>query len=199
MTSGLEIIPTLSNNLMDPVLQEPNQKIQNALDHLKVELSGIRAGRANPSLVENIPVDAYGSKMKLMEVGTISAPQPTLLTIQVWDASLVESIVKAIQEANLGLNPSNDGQMVRLPLPPLTEERRQEFVKLTHQKLEEVKVSIRQIRQDSRNSWMQEKDNGSISEDEFFRREKLLQELVDKKTAEAEVVAKAKQEELTQI
>lgn len=184
---------------MDPVLTEPNQKIQNALDHLKMELSGIRAGRANPSLVENIPVDAYGSKMKLVELGTIAAPQPTLLTIQVWDASLVEGVVKAIQEANLGLNPSNDGQMIRLALPPLTEERRQEFVKLTHTKLEGAKVEIRQIRQDARQEWMRLKDSNEISEDEFFRREKILQELVDKKIAEADESAKVKETELIEI
>ena len=184
---------------MDPILSEPNQKIQSALDHLKMELSGIRAGRANPSLVENISVDAYGAKMKLMEVGTISTPQPTLLTIQVWDVSLVESVIKAIQEANLGLNPASDGQMIRLPLPQLTEERRQEFVKLTHSKVENARVEIRQIRQDSRNSWMQEKDSGEVSEDEFFRREKLLQELVDKKIGEVEEMGKKKEGELVEI
>ena len=184
---------------MDPVLTEPNQKIQNTLDHLKMELSGIRAGRASPSLVENIPVDAYGAKMKLMELGTISAPQPTLLTIQVWDISLVEKAVKAIQEANLGLNPSNEGNLIRLPIPVLTQERREEFVKLTHQKLEEAKVTLRQTRQESRNSWMKEKDAGTISEDEFFRREKILQELIDKKIVEAEELAKVKERELLEI
>ena len=184
---------------MDPILNEPNQKIQNTLDHLKMELSGIRAGRASPSLVENIPVDAYGAKMKLMEVGTISAPQPTLLTIQVWDVSLVEKALKAIQEANLGLNPASDGQIVRIPLPQLTEERRQEFVKLTHSKMENAKVEVRQIRQDARQDWMKSKDSGEISEDEFFRREKLLQELVDKKTLELEELAKVKERELLEI
>jgi len=184
---------------MDPFLIEPNQKIEAALEHFKMELSGIRAGRANPSLVENIPVEAYGSKMKLMEVGTISAPQPTLLTIQVWDVSLIDSVIKAIQEANLSLNPASDGQMIRLPLPQLTEERRQEFVKLTHLKVENARVEIRQIRQDSRNSWMSEKEAGTISEDEFFRREKLLQELVDKKITEAEELGKKKEEELLEI
>ncbi len=182
---------------MDPILQEPNQKIEQALEHFKGELSGIRAGRANPSLIENIPVDAYGSKMKLMEVGTIAAPQPTLLTIQVWDISLIEAVIKAIQEANLGLNPGNDGQTIRLVLPALTEERRQEFVKLTHLKLENARVEIRQIRQDIRQVWEKEKD--TIGEDELFRREKLLQELIDKKIAEIEDMAKVKEEELMEI
>lgn len=184
---------------MDPVLIEPNKKIEAALEHFQGELAGIRAGRANPALVENIPVEAYGSRMKLMEVGTIAAPQPTLLTIQVWDISLVNSVIKAIQEANLGLNPASDGQLVRLPLPPLTEERREEFIKLVHQKIEQTRVEIRQIRQEGRNEWMKNKDSGEISEDEFFRREKLLQELVDKSIEQIEEMGKAKEQELLEI
>lgn len=184
---------------MDPILNEPNKKIEAALEHFQGELAGIRAGRANPALVENISVEAYGSKMKLMEVGTISAPQPTLLTIQVWDAGLTENVIKAIQEANLGLNPASDGQFVRLPLPPLTEERREEFVKLVHQKIENVRVEIRQVRQDSRNEWIKNKETGEISDDEFFRREKLLQELVDKTIVQVEEMGKAKEQELLEI
>jgi ribosome recycling factor len=184
---------------MDPNLVEPNQKFEDAINHLQQELSGIRAGRANPALVENIPVEAYGAKMKLQEVGTISAPQPTLLTIQVWDASLVSNVVKAIQEANLGLNPSDDGQVVRLPLPALTEERRQEFVKLTHSKIEEAKVQLRQVRQESRQVWEKSKESGEISEDELFRREKLLQDLIDKKTEEIDEMGQKKEADLMEI
>jgi ribosome recycling factor len=184
---------------MDPVLTQPNQKISDSLDHFKMELSAIRAGRATPSLVENITVEAYGARMKMVEVGTIGAPQPSLLTIQVWDAGLVQAVIKAIQESNLGLNPSNEGNVVRLPIPPLTEERRLEYVKLVHHKLEEAKVSIRSVRQDVRSTWQKEKEDGNISEDEFFRREKLLQELVDKKTLEADELAKAKEQELMEL
>ena len=164
-----------------------------------MELAGIRAGRANPALIENIPVDAYGSKMKLVELGTITAPQPTLLVVQVWDAGLVNSVVKAILEENLGLNPATDGQLVRLSIPPLTKERRQEFVKLTHQKLEVARVEVRQIRQDTRQTWIHQKESGEISEDELFRREKLLQELVDKNMEEVEEIGKGKEEELLEI
>lgn len=184
---------------MDPVLNEPNKKIEDALISLKMELSSIRAGRANPSLIENIPVESYGTKMKLVELGTITAPQPSLLTIQVWDAGLVTAAIKALQEANLGLNPATDGQLIRLPIPPLTQERRQEFVKLTHQKLEEAKVEVRQIRQESRQTWVHQTQAAEISEDELFRREKLLQELIDKKMLEVEEMGKLKEEELTQI
>ena len=184
---------------MDPILNKSSEKIEQAIHHFKVEITGIRAGRANPGLIENIPVEAYGGQMKMIEVGNISAPQPTLLTIQVWDASILQNVIKAIQEANLGLNPSNEGTLIRLPIPPLTSERREEFIKLLHQKMEQVRVEIRQIRQDFRNEWKKNSDEGQFGEDEFFRREKLLQELIDKKIVEIEELGKAKQEELSEI
>lgn len=184
---------------MDPILNKVNEKIETVLHHFKVEIAGIRAGRANPALIENIPVSVYGSNMKLMEVGNISAPQPTLLTVSVWDVSILDKVIKAIQEANLGLNPSNEGTLIRLPIPPLTAERREEFIKLLHQKKEEAHVSIRQIRHDFRNGWKKESEEGVFGEDEFFRRERILQELVDKKVVEIEELGKAKEEELTQI
>lgn len=184
---------------MDSVLVGPNEKIEAATHHFKVEIAGIRAGRANPALIENIPVNAYGSNMKLMEVGNIAVPQPSLLTVQVWDESILDKVIKAIQEANLGLNPSNEGSLIRLPIPPLTAERREEFIKLLHQKQEEAIVSIRGVRQDSRNEWKKMEEDGEFGEDEFFRREKILQELIDKKVKEIEELTKAKAEELTQI
>lgn len=184
---------------MDPVLNPVIEKIETALYHFRVEIAGIRAGRANPALIENIPVEAYGTKMKLMEVGNISAPQPTLLTVHVWDASILQNVLKGIMEANLGLNPSNDGTLIRLPIPPLTSERRAEFIKILHQKIEEAKVSIRQIRQDFRSEWKKQSDEGKFGEDEFFRREKILQELIDKKILEIDSLGKTKTAELTQI
>ncbi|MBI2086309.1 ribosome recycling factor [Candidatus Daviesbacteria bacterium] len=184
---------------MDSVLAQPNEKIEATIHHFKMDLAGIRAGRANPSLIENIPVSVYGSSMKLNEVGNISAPQPSLLTVQVWDVSVLNDVIKAIQQANLGLNPSNEGTLIRLPIPPLTAERREEFIKIVHQKVEEVHVAIRQIRQDIRNEWKKASEEGQFGEDEFFRREKILQELIDKKIVEIESLGKAKKEELTQI
>lgn len=184
---------------MDPVLSEAEQKIQGSMDHLKRELSSIRAGRANPSLVEDVPVIVYGSRMKLMEVGTISAPQPSLLTVQVWDASIVNDVLKAIQEAQLGLNPSTEGNVIRLPIPPLTEDRRQEFIKIVHQKMEQARVEIRQTRQDFRQQWKKGQEAGEFGEDEFFRREKILQEHIDKVTLEIESLGKVKEEELMQV
>ncbi|OGE24416.1 ribosome recycling factor, partial [Candidatus Daviesbacteria bacterium RIFCSPHIGHO2_01_FULL_38_8] len=155
---------------MDQEIQEASSRIDDALNHLKRELSSIRAGRANPSLIEEVPVSAYGTKMKLMELGSITAPQPSLLTIQVWDAALVNEIQKAILEANLGLNPAVEGQTVRLPIPPLTEERRQEFVKLSRKHGEDTKIEIRQIRADVRTALQKAKEAGEISEDELNRK-----------------------------
>jgi ribosome recycling factor len=184
---------------MDPELIDFAKKIQDSLDHLKKELAAIRAGRANPSLLEEIPINAYGAQMKLMEVGTISSPQPSLLTVQVWDASITKDVEKAIMTANLGLNPSTEGQVVRVPIPPLTEERRQEFVKVAHSKGEEAKISVRQHRQDQKDEWVRAKAAGEISEDELYRREKLMQDIVDKANMETESLVKQKEIDLMQI
>lgn len=184
---------------MDPQLVEFATNIQNALDHLKKELSSIRAGRANPSLLEEIPINAYGAQMKLVEVGTISAPQPSLLTVLVWDAGLTKDVEKAITTAQLGLNPSTEGQTVRVPIPPLTEERRREFVKIAHVKGEEAKISIRQHRQEQKDEWAKAETSGEIGEDELFRREKLMQEIVDKANTEADSLVKEKEESLMQV
>lgn len=185
--------------MMESFLNEVNLKIQAALDHLKRDLSTIRAGRANPSLVEEISVNVYGSRMKLVELGTISAPQPSLLTVQIWDASVVGDVLKALQEANLGLNPSAEGQVIRLPIPPLTAERREEFIKLAHGKMEEAKVELRQIRQEAREDWGKLQEDGEFGEDELDRRYKLLQEMVDKASGTVDEMGKAKEEELTQL
>lgn len=184
---------------MDLFLQEVNQRIQGTLDHLKRELASIRAGRANPTFIEEIPVNVYGSRMKLLEVGTISAPQPNLLIVQVWDATIVQDIVKAIQEAALGLNPSYEGQMIRLSIPPLTTERREEFIKLVRQKMEQARVEIRQIRQSAREEWEKEEEEGEFGEDEMERRGKLLQEQINKTSEQIEEIGKSKEEELREV
>ncbi|MCL5409484.1 MAG: ribosome recycling factor [Patescibacteria group bacterium] len=184
---------------MDLVLTEANTRIQNAIEHLKRELSAIRAGRASPNLVEDVPVNVYGGKMKLVEVGTISAPQPQLITVQVWDASVVQDVVKSIQESNLGLNPSFEGQTVRLPIPPLTAERREEYIKLAHQKMEQVKIEVRQVRQEIREDWERQQDSGDFGEDEFDRRAKLLQDQIERAVDMIEQLTKQKEEELSQV
>lgn len=184
---------------MEPFLQEANQRIDNALVHLQKDLSSIRAGRGNPSLIEEVPVNVYGSRMKLVEVGTISSPQPSLLQVSVWDASIVKDVEKAILEANIGLNPAIDGQTIRLPIPPLTEERREEYIKLAYQKGEQARIEIRQIRQEERSKWDKEKDAGGFGEDELERREKLLQVLIEKVSTQIEELVKAKEAVLKEL
>jgi ribosome recycling factor len=184
---------------MEQFLTEANNKFSATLDHLRKELSSVRAGRANPSLIEEMPVDAYGTKMKLMEIASIAAPQPSLLAITVWDPGLVKSTEKAILESTLGLTPNTDGQTIRLNIPPLSEERRLEFVKVAHAKGEDARIAIRQIRGDERDAWEKAKESGEIGEDELFRREKLLQDLVDKVSAQVAEFVKLKEEELTTL
>lgn len=184
---------------MEPFIQEANNKFASTIEHLSRELAGIRAGRANPALIENLTVEAYGSQMKLVELGTIAAPQPSLLTISVWDPSVTKAIEKSILESTLGLTPAVDGQTIRINIPPLSDERRQEFVRVAHQKGEEARIAIRQIRGDERQKWQSAKESGEISEDELFRREKLLQDQVDRVSTEVEELVKAKQAELTTL
>lgn len=184
---------------METFLQPVNEKLIHTLEHLKKELASIRAGRANPSLIEEMPIEAYGGRMKLMELGTITAPQTSMLQIQVWDNDVVKTIEKAIQESSLGLTPNTEGQIIRLPIPPLSAERRQEFIKIAHQKGEECRIAIRQIRGDERSAWEKLKTDGEIGEDELFRREKMLQDLLDKVTDQISELVKVKESELTQI
>jgi len=184
---------------MDPSVQDANEKIQLALDYLRKELSGIRAGRANPQLLEDIPVQAYGTTMKLVEVGTISAPQPTLLTVTAWDGSVIQDIEKAIRNANLGLNPAVDGTTIRVPIPSLTEERRAEYVKISKNKGEETKVEIRKVRQEQRADWDEDKKAGVIGEDEHGRLEKQLQDVVDKCSAMVDEMVREKEQDLMQV
>lgn len=184
---------------MDLVLTDAAERFTDAINHLKVELSAIRAGKANPSLVENIPVSAYGAEMRLVELGSITVPQPTLLVVTVWDPSIIIDVQKAILEANLGINPNIDGQTVRLPIPPLTEERRLEFVKLSHQKGEQAKVEIRQVRADIRATWEKAAEAKEFGEDELDRREKLLQDMVNNFIGQIDALVKDKEAELTTL
>lgn len=184
---------------MDPILIEVNQKIQASLDHFKHELSTIRAGRANPALIENIPIEVYDTKLKLNEVGSIAAPAQNLLVVQIWDAGVMQNVIKAIQEANIGLNPSFEGQLIRLPVPPLTSERREELIKFIHQKKEELKINLRKIRQEIKEGWEDEKKAGKIGEDELERRLKILQEILDKSSAKLDELGKNKEAELSEL
>lgn len=186
---------------MDQRLPEVQEKMQKAVEILRADFSSIRTGRATPSLVENIVVSAYGGgqKLKVMEMGTITVPDPRTLIIQPWDQTVVNEIVKGILEANIGLTPVIDGAIIRITFPPLTEERRQEYVKLLKQKLEAGRVMIRQIRHDKMAEIKRMFENDEITEDDRKRLEEELQHLTDKFIAAVEELGGEKKQELLQI
>ena len=148
-------------------LENLDSKMKSSIEHFEKELQTIRTSRANPTMLENIFIDAYGSKTPLNQLGNISTPDPSMLTIQVWDVSLIKNIENSILESNLGINPQVDGTLVRLPIPKLSEERRNELTKIASQYAETFKVSIRNIRRDFIEIKKHEKKESQISEDEL--------------------------------
>ncbi len=163
------------------------------------ELSRLRTGRATPSLLEPLIVDAYNSKMKISEVAAVNVPEAKLLTIQVWDKGLVASVEKAIRESDLGLNPTIDAQLIRVPLPDLTEERRVELSKVASQFSENAKISVRNVRREAMDVIKTEKKNNKISEDEEKQLSNLMQKITDEKISLVEEKYKDKEKEILQI
>ena len=163
------------------------------------ELSRLRTGRATPSLLEPLIVDAYNSKMKISEVAAVNVPEAKLLTIQVWDKGLVASVEKAIRESDLGLNPTIDAQLIRVPLPDLTEERRVELSKVASQFLENAKISVRNVRREAMDVIKTEKKNNKISEDEEKQLSNLMLKITDEKISLVEEKYKDKEKEILQI
>jgi ribosome recycling factor len=155
------------------------RRMKGAIESLKHDLSGLRTGRANTALLEPITVTVYGSSMPLTSVATISAPEPRLLSVQVWDKSNIGPVEKAIRSAGLGLNPINDGNTLRLPIPDLTEERRKELAKLASQYAEKARVAIRNVRRDGMENLKADEKKGEISEDARKRSETEVQKLTD--------------------
>lgn len=185
--------------MVKDALRECEQRMKGAVEALEAELLGIRTGRASPALVERLLVDYYGTPTQLQQLATISAPEPQLLTIRPYDPSTIKEIERAIRASQLGLNPSNDGKIIRLVIPPLTEERRLELVKLVHRRVEEAKVAVRNCRRDTLEDLRSFKDEGLISEDEFFRGRDDLQELTDRYIEKVEAVGKRKEDEIRQV
>src|ERR1700761_4717161 len=146
-------------------LDQTKQRMESAVEALKKEFGGLRTGRASTSLLDSIKVDAYGSAMPLSQVGTVGVPEPRLLTVQVWDGGLVKSVEKAIRDAGLGLNPQPDGQLIRVPVPELSAERRQELAKIAGKYAETAKIAVRNVRRDALDELKKEQKNG-MSEDE---------------------------------
>ncbi|MCH2459318.1 MAG: ribosome recycling factor [Henriciella sp.] len=175
------------------------RRMKGAVESLKGDLSGLRTGRANTSLLDPVVVEVYGSMMPLNQVATVSAPEPRMLSVQVWDKANVSAVEKGIAKANLGLNPMQDGQTIRLPMPDLTEERRKDLAKLAGEYGEKGKIAIRNVRRDGMEALKEDEKKKEISEDERKRSEEEVQKLTDKYVAETdEAVEKKTQEILTQ-
>ena len=172
------------------------RRMQGAIDSLKGDLGGLRTGRANVSLLDPVMVEVYGSMMPLNQVATVSAPEPRMLSVQVWDRANVTAVEKGIAHANLGLNPMIDGQTLRLPMPDLTEERRKELAKLAGKYAENAKIAIRNVRRDANEALKEDEKKKEISEDDRKRSEDEVQKLTDKYVAEADAAAAQKEKEI---
>ena len=172
------------------------RRMKGAVEALRSDLAGLRTGRANVGLLDPIMVTVYGSSMPLNQVATVSAPEPRMLSVQVWDKTNVGPVEKAIRSAGLGLNPINDGQMIRLPIPDLTEDRRKELAKLAHQYAEKARIAIRNVRRDGMDNLKTDEKKHEISEDERKRAETEVQKLTDELIKAADEVATHKEREI---
>ena len=172
------------------------RRMHGALDALKHDLGGLRTGRASIALLDPVQVEVYGSHMPLNEVATVSTPEARMLSVQVWDRSNVQPVEKAIRSAGLGLNPITDGQVIRLPIPELTEERRKELAKLVGQYAEKARVAVRNVRRDGMDHLKQDEKKHEISEDERKRLEHEVQKLTDDTIKEVDDAAAAKEKEI---
>lgn len=184
---------------MKPDMKPFETKMQKTLDVLDETLGGIRAGRANAGVLHKVTVDYYGTQSPISQVAAIGSPDPRTLTIQPWDASLLNAINKAIQTSDIGINPQNDGKMIRLVFPPLTEERRKDLIKQVSKEAEGSKVAIRNIRRDALDKWKAAKKKSELTEDELKDSEKDMQKLTDKYIKMIETAAAKKSDELKSI
>ena len=180
-------------------LEDLNSKMQSSIEHFEKELQTIRTSRANPTMLENIFADAYGSKTPLNQLGNISSPDSSMLTIQVWDVSLIKNIENSILESNLGINPQVDGSLVRLPIPKLSEERRGELTKIASQYAENFKVSIRNIRRDFIEIKKREKKDSQLSEDELMKLLSEAQVYTDKYIANIDKILEQKKSDIMKV
>jgi ribosome recycling factor len=181
------------------MLSSAETRMRGAIQVLHDDLAAIRTGRAHPGLVEKLPVDYYGSPTPLLQLASISVPEPRSLMIKPFDPSTLKVIEKAIQVSELGLNPNNDGKVIHLNLPPLTEERRRDLVKHVHHRLEEAKVAIRNIRRDTHNDMRDFEKEKLVSEDELKRGEEDLQKLTDRFVEEVSEMGRKKETEIMEV
>lgn len=180
-------------------LEEFESNMQKAYEHLQDDLMQIRAGRANPKIVEKIMVDYYGTQTPINQMATISVPEARMITISLWDISMIKNVVKAIEQSNLGLNPSDDGKMIRLIIPQLTEERRREFVKDIKAKTEATRVVCRNARRDCLDEFKKMKKESILTEDEYAQLEKDVQKLLDNYIEKVDKVSAAKEKDIMEV
>jgi ribosome recycling factor len=185
--------------MIKDVMDDAEVRMGKAIDALRRDLATIRTGRASPSLVERLSVDYYGSSTPLNQLAGISVPEPRLLVIQPWDRGSMAAIEKAIRKSELGLNPTNDGQVVRIAIPPLTEERRKQLVKLVHGHVEEGKVALRNIRRDAMTHVKELLTEKMIGEDDERRAEQQVDELTKRYVSDAERVGRDKEQEVLEV
>ncbi len=185
--------------MIEQILVEINNKMQKAVEALSRDLAGIRTGRASPALVEHIRVDYHGVLTPLNQLASISVPEAKMILVQPWDRSIIRNIEKSILTSDLGLNPTNDGTFIRIPIPPLTEERRRELIKVVHKRLEEARIELRNFRRDGIERLRQAEKNKEISHDQYVRASDQLQKLIDTFIYRVNSIGEDKEKEIMEV
>ena len=182
-----------------PDLADVKKRMDSALDVLRKELQGLRTGRASASLLEPLVVEAYGSELPITQVGTVNVPEPRMLTVQVWDRGMVKAVEKAIRNSSLGLNPMVDGQLIRVPLPELTQERRNELVKVAHRYAEQARVAVRNVRRDGMDQLKKLEKDGDISQDQHKHWADEVQKVTDRHVEAVNQLLEQKEKDILQV
>ena len=184
---------------MPEILDIATDKMNKTINVMKQEYNSLRAGRANPQALDRIMVDYYGSPTPINQMGNISVPEPRMLIIALWDTKMIPNVEKAIQKSDLGINPANDGKVIRLIFPELTQERRKDLAKIIRKKAEESKVAVRSIRRDAMEEIKKQKKDNLLTEDDQKKLEEKVQKLTDEKVKEIDVIAQAKEKEIMSV
>lgn len=180
-------------------LNDLKRRMQGALQSYRHDLGGLRTGRASASLLDPIQVDAYGAMMPMNQVATVSVPEPRLISVQVWDRGMVQAVEKAIRESDLGLNPQTEGQIIRLRIPEMNEQRRKEMVKVAHKYAEEARIAIRHVRRDGLDLLKKLEKDGDLSQDDEKRQADLVQKATDQTIADVDQILATKEKEIMQV
>jgi ribosome recycling factor len=182
-----------------PVLNKYKDRMEKAVAALKEEFASLRTGRASANLLDQVHVDAYGSSVPINQVAAVNVPEPRMISVNVWDRGMTVSVEKAIRNAGLGLNPIVDGQTLRIPIPPLTEERRKEIVKVAHKYAEQQRIAVRNVRRDANDDLKKAEKDGVISQDELKRMETEVQKLTDEAVKRVDEALKSKEQEIMHV